>query len=282
MASSNKGVSTPMKVIIIVFAVILVISLCLPFFSSCSNGSTDSSDSTTDASTSSDTKTAAQIDEDNQGIVDSITSKHADDPTSLAALGALGNAYMDWGNSLQQASDASDVADHVKDVYNQAIDYYDQYLAQKDDSNSVRVNRAICQYYAGDEDGAVGALESFTHDNPDFSPAWMNLGVFYEQKGRSDDARAAYSACVDADAKDSYNLSTYAQLRVAIMDAYSASASASSSADADASSSSSARDAAKASTRRSEASASSDAAGSELPDAQEELALNAPLANAGN
>ena len=278
MASRDKGPSTPMKVIIIVFAVILVVSLCLPFFSSCSSSSTDSSQTDASSASTQDAKSTSQVDEDNQTIVDSITSKHADDPTSLAALGALGNAYMDWGGSLQQASDASANADHVKDVYGQAVDYYDQYLSQKADSNSVRVNRAVCQYYAGDEDGAVRALEDFTSENGDFSPAWMNLGVFYEMQGDSDKARSAYSECVTADAVDSYNLASYAQLRVAIMDAYSASASASSSADGDASSSSAA-DSSRAVSSRADASSTRDAASSSLPDA--ELALNAPLA-AGN
>ena len=234
--------STGKTIVIVIFAVVLVASLCLPFFSSCSTSpATDGSQSSSsgDASSSSDTKTVAQVDEDYAAQIDALKSKLASNSTGsagLAALASLGNTMMDWGASLQQASDASDNADHVKDVFSQAVDYYDQYLAQNPDSNAVTVDRAICVYYSGSEDEAISTLEDFTAANADFSPAWVNLGIFYELHQRTDDALAAYSAAVEADAKDSYNMSSYAQLRALIIQAQQQAASASSSADGSATS----------------------------------------------
>ena len=242
MAQDNNNMSKGKTIVIIVFAVVLVASLCLPFFSSCgANTGTSGSQSSSsdDASSSSDTKTVAQVDEDYSAQIDSLKSKLAANSTGsagLAAVASLGNTMMDWGNGLQQASDASDNEDHIKDVFSQAVAYYDQYLAQNPDSKAVTVDRAICVYYSGNEDEAISTLEEFTADDPDFSPAWVNLGIFHELHQRTDDALAAYGAAVEADAKDSYNMASYAQLRALIIQAQQQAASASSSADGSATS----------------------------------------------
>lgn len=265
MAQDNSNMSKGKTIVIVIFAVVLVASLCLPFFSSCSSAgsSSNAASSSSDASSASDAKSAAQVDEDYQAQVDSLTEKLAANSTGsthLATVAALGNAYMDWGDGLLQASDADDVIEHRQDVFTQAISYYDQYLEEDPDSNSVQVDRAICTYYAGDEQGAIEALEQFVAGNADFSPAWMNLGIFYEMQGQTDEATAAYSAAVEADGKDSYNLASYAQLRMLILQAQQQAASASGAADGSAASDSA----------RADASASRGADGSASSSAQDE------------
>ena len=257
MAFDKNNTTTFQKVVIIIFAVILIVSLCLPFFSSCSTGGQSTSD-TSEQDDSSTTQTVADVDADYQTLIDSLDERlaSASSGASLAAVANLGNAYMDWGVDLQQASDASDNEDHVKEVFAQAVEYYDQYLEQDPTSNAVSVDRAICLYYSGDEQGAISELESFVLTNPDFSPAWANLGIFYEDQGMNDEARNAYNQAIAADEVESYNVSTYAQLRLAIMDAIEAANSASSSLDA-ASSSSAATDASSAADTSAAAEASS-------------------------
>ncbi len=268
MAQDNQKMSTGKTVVIVIFAVVLVASLCLPFFSSCSATPTTAGDdsASSDASSSSDAKTVSQVDADYQQKIDTLTSRlsaNSMGSAGLAAIANLGNAYMDWGEALTQASDADDNDEHVKATFAQAVEYYDQYLEQEPDSNAVRVDRAICAYYAGDEDGAVSALESFVGDNPDFSPAWMNLGMFYEQSSRYDEALSAYSAAISADAKDPYNMSSYAQLRALIVNSIKAQASASSGADGSAASDGSRADGTAVSSLSRDASSSSDTAADE-------------------
>lgn len=259
--STDKGPNLPMKIVIIVFAVILVVSLCLPFFSSCSNAATSGSGDDASSSTS-DAKTMAQVDEDNQAIVDSINAKIAANSSGsaqLAGLANLGNAYMNWGGELQQASDyvpasasaASSSADaskgsdasgatdsdatqadeHVKDVFSQAVSYYDRYL-ELNESNAVRVNRAVSLYYAGDEDGAIASLEELTGESGDFSPAWFQLAMFYQTDGETSAARSAFERAISADAVESYGVSSYAQIYLAMLSAYESAGSASSAGDA--------------------------------------------------
>lgn len=272
MAQDNNNMSKGKTIVIVVFAVVLVASLCLPFFSSCGNQSATNAtqSSTSDASSSSDAKkTVAQVDADFQPQIDALQGKFAANSTGttgLATLASLGNTYMDWGNELQQASDAADNDEHVKDIFAQAVSYYDQYLAQNPDSKAVTVDRAICVYYGGDKEGAISTLEDFTATDPDFSPAWVNLGIFYEQQGRVDDAIAAYGLAVEADAKDSYNMASYAQLRALILQAQKQAASASSSADGAATSAGSQGDATASSGR----SLSRDAASSSQASADED------------
>ena len=252
--------SPAMKVIIIIFAVILVLSLCLPFFSSCSFGgtATDTASEAVEETQEAAQTTVASVDAQYATVISELDSRLSEEPNSLVTLANLGNNYMEWGSALQGASDAADNEEHVQEVFGQAVGYYDQYLALND-SKAVTVNRAICEYYAGSEDEAIADLEQFVATDTTFSPAWVNLGQFYETAGRTDEARAAYNAALEAEAVDSYNMAYYAQLRLYILDAIEAAASsaADSSSDSDAAASSAA-DMEQASSMVPDASAASD------------------------
>ena len=252
--------SPAMKVIIVIFAVILVLSLCLPFFSSCSfGGSTaETGDDAVEEVAEVTETTVASVDAQYATVISELDSRLAEDPESLVALANLGNNYMEWGSALQGASDAADNEEHVHEVFEKAVGYYDRYLALND-SKAVTVNRAICEYYAGSEDLAIADLEEFVASDDTFSPAWVNLGQFYESAGRIDEARAAYNSALEAEIVDSYNMAYYAQLRLYILDAIEQAASsvADSSADSDSAASSEADDAQAASLTQ-DASAASD------------------------
>ena len=83
-------------------------------------------------------------------------------------------------------------------------------------AKSALVDRAICVFYTGDHASAIAALEDLTQNvDPGFAPAWANLGMFYENDGRTDDARQAYETAIEAagDA-DAYGVRDYAQDRL--------------------------------------------------------------------
>ena len=114
-----------------------------------SQDSSQTSDTSSDSSdSSSDDSSADAIDSRYQALVDAQQKKLDSDPNNLAALLNMGNDYMKWGVALLQASSADADTSHAYDVLDNAVATYDKYLALND-SSAVKVDRALCQYYAG-------------------------------------------------------------------------------------------------------------------------------------
>lgn len=138
------------------------------------------------------------------------------DPTNPTTLLNVANGYFDWGvAALNHASD-DDGRAHANELLNQAVGYYDDYLADNPEAKSAMVDRAICVFYAGDTDAAIASLESLVNEtDAGFAPAWANLGMFYESEGRTEEARHAYETAIEAagDA-DAYGVRDYAQGRL--------------------------------------------------------------------
>lgn len=223
MAFDKNNMPVGMQVVVVIFAVILILSLCLPFFSSCNRPEVPGEAATEQEAEEqvveqAEPSTVADIDAAFQPQLASLRAKLESDPGNLAALGNLGNVCMDWGTSLQQASDAGteEAASHIEDVFMTAVSYYDQYLDQDPESRAVRVDRACCEYYAGDEEGGIADLEAFVAEDGSFSPAWFNLGLFKYQQGDLDAALEAFNKSVEADAAESFGVAmmgqVYAQL----------------------------------------------------------------------
>nr|WP_314639123.1 tetratricopeptide repeat protein [uncultured Olsenella sp.] len=231
--AARKGRVT--AIVVGVFAVLMALSMMLPslaaIFSPASSSKTAdasqsqaSSDSSSQDQSSGDSATdsaATGIDAVNaryQKDVDELKARLDSDPKGLATLLNLGNDYMSWAYASSSYATSDDQKAQVAELWKSAISYYDQYLEQKD-SNAVRVNRALCQLYSGDTDAARAALEELTAAQPDYGPAWANLGMVYEAAGESDSAREAYQKAEEKDANDEYGAKSYAQRRLAAMDA---------------------------------------------------------------
>lgn len=227
MAFDKNNTSLFMKIVIIIFAVILVLSLCLPFFSSCSAATAPTQDdSAQSTSSSSEASTVAGIQEQYASLIASLEGKLADDPGSLTYLASLGNNYMDEGVDMQSASDAADNEDVINEAFTKAVGYYDDYLeaAQGDESvdadsvSAVTVNRAICLFYSGDEDQAVSDLTAFLDETDDYVMGWYNLGAFYAQQGDNDKAKEAFNKVIELDPDNESGAVSYAQLQLAIIE----------------------------------------------------------------
>lgn len=217
-----------MKIVIIFFAVVLVVSLCLPFFSGCVNQTPQApvDEGSDGSSTAADTTTVAGVEAQYATLIDSLTYKLSLDPTSMTYLGNLGNAYMDCAMAMRSATDASSNETKVAQTFQEAVDCYDQYLAEvekdpnaadQESINTITVDRAVCVFYAGQEDEAVSDLTAFLDKQPDYAMGWYNLGAFYEQQDKTDEAREAYNKAVELDPNGTAG--SYAQLRLMIMDA---------------------------------------------------------------
>ena len=89
-----------------------------------------------------------------------LLAQYEQDPTNPTTLLNVANGYFDWGvAALNHATDDEGSA-HATELLNQAVGYYDDYLADNPEAKSAMVDRAICVFYAGDHASAIAALES--------------------------------------------------------------------------------------------------------------------------
>ena len=124
--------------------------------------------------------------------------------------------YMNWGSAASSYATDEASEQHVLDLFNKAIGYFDRYL-ELNDSAVVKANRAMCQLNTGDADGALAALQQITVDNPDYGPAWANIGMIYEYQQNTEKAKEAYQKAIEVDANDEYGAASYANRRLAAM-----------------------------------------------------------------
>lgn len=226
MAFDKNNTSLFMKIVIIIFAVILVLSLCLPFFSSCSATPSTTQDDSAQSDSSSEASTVAEIQAQYASLIESLEGKLADDPDNLTHLASLGNNYMDEGVDMKSASDAADNEETIAEVFSKAVGYYDDYLeaaaagdADADSVSAVTVDRAVCLFYSGEEDQAIADLSSFLEATDDYVMGWYNLGAFYSQQGDNDQAKEAFNKVIELDPDNESGIVSYAQLQLAIIEA---------------------------------------------------------------
>lgn len=175
-----------------------------------SNAGTSSSSTTSSGTPAS----MDQVDQTYGTAAKQLLAQYQADSSNPSALLNLANGYYDWGAAALQFAKDEAGNKHVADLYRQALNYYDSYLQNNPDSKSVQVDRAISIFYTGDHATATSTLEAFVQKNPDFGPAWANLGVFYESDGKKDQAKEAYQKAIDVDPNDTYQVKTFAQQRL--------------------------------------------------------------------
>ena len=218
MAFDKNNTPGWMKVIIVAFAVILVVSMCLPFFSSCSfnsgNASQQAEESDQQADSTANTTTVAAVKQKYSGIITSQEQKLADNPDNTTAMASLGNNYMDMANAMRAASDCSGNEDQVEEAFATAADYYGQYLA-KETSQAVSVDHAVCLFYGGKADEGLAELTAYVEgDGADYAMAWFNLGVMHYTGETPDYAAAveAFNKAAELDSDGSAGVSMTAQI----------------------------------------------------------------------
>lgn len=216
--SSNIGPAG--KVVIVLFAVLMALSLMLPSLQAIfsSNKSDDSSSAQQSSASDSGTNSNIAKADDKYGeAVKSLEEKYASDSQNLATLLNLGKDYMTWGTYVRYYGTADADTTHANDLLGKAVKYYDEYLALKD-SNAVRVDKALCAYYQQDGTSALQQMRDLTASAPDYGPAWANLGMLYEASGDNDSAKAAYAKAQQTDPDDEYGAKSYATQRLQSME----------------------------------------------------------------
>ena len=153
------------------------------------------------------------VDSQYTDYVADLESQLEEDPENAETLLATARACSSWGTSVMMLAATDDEASHGTELVQRAIGYYDRYLAL-DNASDARVERAMCEYYLGDAETATADLEAVTTDDPEYAPAWYDLGLLYEGQGLTDEARAAYQKAVELDPDDEQGVGTTAQSRI--------------------------------------------------------------------
>lgn len=201
-------------VAVILVSIIMVGSILLPSLSAIVSG-IQASSSSSSADTSEASETAAttnsymeQLDSRYQATADSLAAKLESNPSDAAALINLANTYLTWGDMAKNYASTDEENAHVTDLLQKAEGYYDTYL-ESNDAAAAHVNRALCQYYLGDTDGAIAALEKFVATTADYAPAWANLGMIYQETGNTEAAADAYNKALEVDPNDENGMKSY-------------------------------------------------------------------------
>ena len=153
------------------------------------------------------------VDSQYADYVADLESQLEEDPENAETLLATARACSSWGTSVMMLAATDDEASHGTELVQRAIGYYDRYLAL-DNASDARVERAMCEYYLGDAETATADLEAVTTDDPEYAPAWYDLGLLYEGQGLTDEARAAYQKAVELDPDDEQGVGTNARSRI--------------------------------------------------------------------
>lgn len=217
------------RVVVVILLLVAVIALAVVVFSGAfspkgSAGDRSTSQQSDQASgqatpdgqtTSDDGHTMDDVDATYGTAAKQLKAKYEANPADPSTLLNLANGYFDWGTAALSHAKGDEDQQHAIDLFKLAIGYYDTYIERNPGSKSAEVDRAICVFYSGDHTAAIAALENFVAADSTFGPAWANLGMFYENDGRIDEAKDAYNKAIEADPEDTYQVKTYAQQRLA-------------------------------------------------------------------
>lgn len=206
MAFDKNHTTTVQKVVIIIFAVVLVVSMCLPFFSSCS-ATGDIPVETQQADTDEPAETVSATVEAVRGryasIIERQEKKLQENPQNTTAMASLGHNYMDMASAISQVSDGTDTSAAAKEAYDKAIEYFDMYL-EIEDSPAIRIDRDTCLFNSDRADEAVADLYKYaTGVGAENANVWFNLGYMYMSQGDYESSVAAFQKASELDADGS-------------------------------------------------------------------------------
>lgn len=157
------------------------------------------------------------IDSQYGDAVSQMDAKLESDPKDTETLQQAGSACLTWASYARLFVQSEDDLNHVNELYDRSIGYFDRYL-EIQDSDEIFVNRSLARYYAGKTDEAVKELEGYSKDHGEYAPLWAYLGIMYEAQENKDAAREAYNKAIDLDSDGAAGALDIARERLDAMD----------------------------------------------------------------
>lgn len=208
MAGSKKGRKKPTgkEVAVVVVSVIMVVSILLPSFSQifASQPTTSSAPTSFDGAAS---KYRPEVDSAKEAV--------DRDGGDKAAQLKLAQACYQWGIYAESYAGNDDEQSEAKELLDQARQAFGAYLnlegsLESDEARNAAVDRALCDYYAGDTAACIESLKPVA-DETNYAPAWANLGMMYQNQGSTQDAMDAYQHGIDADPDGAAGVKSYCE-----------------------------------------------------------------------
>lgn len=153
------------------------------------------------------------VDSQYEGLVSDLEATLAQAPDDKDALLQIARYCSSWGSTVGMLAQTDEESAHGEELLERAIGYYDSYLALEE-SAEASTERALCEYYLGDDEAATADLEAVTQTWPDYAPAWADLGMLYESAGRTDEATSAYDQAIALDPDDEQGAKSFAEGRL--------------------------------------------------------------------
>lgn len=194
--------STFQKAVIIVFVVIFALSTLAGALASVFQSSQQSVEYNVD-----------YVDSQYEGLVSDLEKTLDQTPDDKDALLQVARYCSSWGSTVGMLAQTDEESAHGEELLQRAIGYYDRYL-EIESTAEASTERALCEYYLGENDAATADLESVTELWPDYAPAWADLGMLYETAGQTDQATAAYEKAVELDPDDEAGAKSFAEGRL--------------------------------------------------------------------
>ena len=207
----KNGLSTPAKVLIAFFAVLMALSLMIPSLSAFFQSGDTSGDQTITIDT-----LREAIDNQYSTTVSTLETQLEADPTNPDLLHQLGEAYMQWAANSSYYATTDEQTLESYDHAKKAKEYFDTYLEDNDDTD-VAVEAAMCIYYYGETSNALSALEEIAKEDSDSAGLYANMGMLYEIQGMDDKALDAYNTAIEKDPDDVEGAKSYAESRIEAM-----------------------------------------------------------------
>lgn len=227
--ATNKWRKPLIMVAVVLASLIMVLSILLPSLSAVIEALTATEPetaeaATTEAATTDATTEEAATEDSTQQYIDTVDERYGAtaetlkakveaDSSDKASLINLANTYYTWGSALANYATSDEQKEHQTEVLQNAITYYDQYLAIED-SSAAQVNRALCQFYLGDANSSITALQEFCERDATYAPAWANLGMMYYACGETSMALEAYNKALTTDPNDEYGLKSAVESQI--------------------------------------------------------------------
>ena len=212
MAIDKSRTSVGVKVVLVLVALAMVSYLVPTLF-----GLFGSTGSTTDGTASTSSDVLGQIAQKYTATVAAFDAALQSEPTSYTVLVNQGNTYFDWGMDVVQAASTNQaLAGSEQPMWLSARQYYERALAIQQEP-AVSVDLSIAYFYSGETTKAVVLASSVTTSQPDFAPAWFNLGVFYASQGNNAGAIEAFEKTLALDPNGQSTNKDYATQQLAAL-----------------------------------------------------------------
>lgn len=218
MSFSKDNNSTFVKIVIIVFCVLLVLSLMLPSLASIMGRGKGQQQAQTQQ-TEQQLPTVEELNASYEASIKSLDERLQADPHNASIITNIADSYFAWGQQvmmLNKINGAQELDDNAKTALTHAVEYYDKAI-EIEPSSALSAHRALSLYYAGSKEEGIKDMEKLASSATDYPQAYANLGMMQEEQGDIDAALKSYDSALSHSGDQKESINNYVMGRVSAL-----------------------------------------------------------------